>query len=157
MKTSKAMVLGTMLLPLVLSKEQFPPKFRPASWLEDETDKLLYEMTMEEFQAQRTSLFHNPLLDWRNNGCTSAPDKPFGYNFIPSCQRHDFCYLNYRRQDRYKKLKSRYDDNFREDMFNECAKLEGIRSGHCRSVANVYHWVSRLGDVCIEGPSTYHD
>ena len=134
-------------MPLALANKHAPPEFETNPSIEAETDRLLYGVTMEEFQSQRTSPLHSPELDWRNNGCTSAPDKPFGYDFLPSCQRHDFCYLNYRKQGRFEELKPSCDDNFQRDMYRECGKYQGTKSKHCKSVARMYHWaVQRFGN-----------
>lgn len=147
MKLSQFILLSLLPAPLALGQGNSYSNEKPSSVIEAETDRLLFEMTISEFQKECTSPFHSPELDWRNNGCTSALDKPFGYNFFPSCQRHDFCYLNYRKQGRYEKLKASCDDNFQRDMYRECAKHSGIRSRHCRSVARLYHWaVKTFGD-----------
>ena len=131
---------------MLAKKHPPPPDFHSTLKIEAETDRLLYSVTMEDFQEEKHSPNHSVDLDWRDNGCTSAPDKPFGYNFLPSCQRHDFCYLNYRKQGRYEKLKPQCDDNFQWDMYNECGKTPK-KARHCRSVARMYHWaVKAFGD-----------
>ena len=40
-------------------------------------------------------------LIWTSDGCTDSPDKPFGWNFLMGCYRHDFGYRNYKHQNRF--------------------------------------------------------
>jgi hypothetical protein len=44
------------------------------------------------------------LLDWSTDACTGVDDRPFGWDFKPSCIRHDFGYRNYKRQGRFTKV-----------------------------------------------------
>ena len=77
--------------------------------------------------------------DWSDNGCTASPDNPLGFDFRQSCQRHDFGYRNYKAQSRFTDpAKATIDDNFREDMYNQCA-TEGALQGLCRGVADLYY------------------
>ncbi|KAF2834459.1 hypothetical protein M501DRAFT_907618, partial [Patellaria atrata CBS 101060] len=100
------------------------------------TDRLLFSSTMSQFQAARNA--RNPSgLDWTSDGCSSSPDNPLGFNFVPSCQRHDFGYRNYKRQNRFEAGKARIDSNFRNDMYDQCTRESP--SSACRVVADIYY------------------
>jgi hypothetical protein len=79
------------------------------------TDQLLFEYTLPEFITHRNA--KDPAtLDWTSDGCTSSPDNPFGFPFVPACNRHDFGYTNYRAQDRFtKSAKAKIDTNFKNE------------------------------------------
>lgn len=79
------------------------------------TDSLLYSTTLPAFTARRNA--RNPAtLDWTSDGCTSSPDNPFGFPFVPACHRHDFGYQNYRKQGRFVQSgKLRIDNNFKTE------------------------------------------
>lgn len=79
---------------------------------EEITDRYLYKTPLADFVKLRDE--QNPSnLDWSSDGCSKSVDNPFGFPFLPACQRHDFGYGNYRVQNRYN-AESRYlvDDNF---------------------------------------------
>ena len=102
---------------------------------------------MTEFQAAKRVRTFGRWIDWRDNGCTAALDRPLGYDFNPACRRHDFAYLNYKAQGRYQHGKSRLDDNFKKDMYAECAKHKGAGGNICRSMAGIYYWAAKeFGD-----------
>lgn len=79
------------------------------------TDQLLFQITLPAFETRRNA--RNPAnLDWTSDGCTSSPDNPFGFPFVPACHRHDFGYHNYRAQARFTESnKLRIDDNFKAE------------------------------------------
>ncbi|ETN45601.1 uncharacterized protein HMPREF1541_09433 [Cyphellophora europaea CBS 101466] len=112
------------------------PRQTPA--LEEETDRLIFTTSMSEFQSARSAQ-SPPELDWTSNGCTASPDNPLGFDFLASCQRHDFGYRNYKAQDRFTEpARETIDDNFRDDMYAQCAS-EGGLEGVCRGVADLYY------------------
>src|SRR6478735_5810091 len=77
------------------------------------TDQLLFSVTLPQFTARRNAR-DPPTLDWTSDGCTSSPDNPFGFPFVPACNRHDFGYNNYRKQSRFTvSAKARIDSNFK--------------------------------------------
>lgn len=59
--------------------------------------KMVARKPLSEFQELRNM---NPrperyqCYDWESNGCSIVPDRPLWFNFLPACQRHDFCYAN---------------------------------------------------------------
>lgn len=107
--------------------------------LEEETDTLLFDTSMDDFQAARDAQ-DPPQLNWYSNGCTASPDAPLGYTFLPSCQRHDFGYHNYKDQDRFTDdNKHRIDLNFKADLYNECNKHGAVSGLVCKGIANVYY------------------
>ncbi|OJD16005.1 hypothetical protein AJ78_03797 [Emergomyces pasteurianus Ep9510] len=116
------------------------------------TDRLLFSSTMTQFIAARKA--KNPSsLNWDSDGCSKSPDKP-GFNFLPSCYRHDFGYRNYKAQDRFTKdNKKKIDKNFRSDLYDECAKeKDNDKEEDCKDIADIYYWaVSAFGKRDGEG------
>ncbi|KAK7427637.1 hypothetical protein QQZ08_005912 [Neonectria magnoliae] len=93
------------------------------------TDQLLFSITLPAFTARRNAR-DPPNLIWESDGCTSSPDNPFGFPFVPACNRHDFGYHNYRAQSRFTvSAKLRIDNGFKTDS----------ASGACRALADVYY------------------
>lgn len=44
------------------------------------TDKFLFDISLNEFINVRNRGEYKDKLEWKSNGCSMAPDKPFGYN-----------------------------------------------------------------------------
>jgi hypothetical protein len=115
-------------------------------------DTYLFDSSIREFAAAKALHEHDDVLDWTDNGC-SVPGKqvwrssPGGFNFLPSCQRHDFGYRNYQKQGRFTEdNRQRIDDNFKSDLNAECNKSRGIwawRGVECRQYANAYYQMVR--------------
>jgi hypothetical protein len=101
------------------------------------TDSLLFSDSMAQFQAARNA--KNPSnLDWSSDGCSDSPDNPLGFDFLESCQRHDFGYRNYKAQGRFDSAgKARIDSNFKKDMDNQCSTYE--LDEVCDGVAELYY------------------
>lgn len=76
-------------------------------------DELMFSISLPAFTSRRG----NPSsLDWTTDGCTSSPDNPFGYPFLPACHRHDFGYQNFRIQSRFTQSnKLRIDQKFLQE------------------------------------------
>ncbi|CAN9194652.1 unnamed protein product [Alternaria alternata] len=104
--------------------------------LEQVTDSYMFDISIDEFITNRNAK-NPPELDWSSNGCTASPDNPFGFDFINSCYRHDFGYRNFKAQNRFEANKARIDDNFRTDMFNQCANESA--KGPCEATATLYY------------------
>ncbi|KAF4999900.1 hypothetical protein FGRMN_2138 [Fusarium graminum] len=101
------------------------------------TDQLLFSVSLPTFTARRNAR-NPPTLDWTSDGCTSSPDNPFGFPFIPACNRHDFGYNNYRAQTRFTvSAKARIDSNFKTDLYYQCTSSSA--AGACRGLADVYY------------------
>ncbi|KLJ11098.1 hypothetical protein EMPG_13618 [Blastomyces silverae] len=119
------------------------------------TDRLLLSSTMAQFTAARNAKDPSS-LNWESDGCSKAPDKP-GFNFLPSCYRHDFGYRNYKAQDRFSKTnKKKIDTLFRGDLYDECAKQKDEeKEENCKDIADIYYWAVStfgkrdLGDVSL--------
>lgn len=114
---------------------------RAATCSKAATDKLIFKASMGTFQKARKS--KNPSkCNWSSDGCSFSPDKPRGYDFKPSCQRHDFGYRNTKKQKRFTKaMKKRVDDNFKKDLYKYCSKFSGLSSWkgvECRRIADTY-------------------
>lgn len=79
------------------------------------TDTILFSITLPAFEVRRNAL-NPPTLDWSSDGCTSSPDNPIGFPFVPACHRHDFGYQNYRAQARFTvSSKLSIDNNFKTE------------------------------------------
>ena len=145
MKNSILLTLCAVL-PLALSAPT------PASHLlsaretdEEATDRLLFDTSIADFQTARDA--QDPAtLDWSSDGCSSSPDQP-GFNFLPSCYRHDFGYRNYKDQDRFDDAgKDSIDSNFKADLYDECETEHGDDIDACKNIADIYYWaVSNIG------------
>lgn len=109
------------------------------------TDEILFCITLPQFTARRNKR-DPPSLDWSSDGCTSSPDNPFGFPFVPACHRHDFGYRNYKKQSRFSKDNKRsIDDNFKDLLF-QCESVSA--KVPCRTLANVYYLAVRaLGSL----------
>lgn len=81
-----------------------------------------YELDLAAFLKLREAHHSKPnadlryaCLDWTQDGCSWAPDKPLGYDFEPSCIRHDFCYGNMKAMGKLDAERSRVDDIFHKE------------------------------------------
>ncbi|RMZ87775.1 hypothetical protein DV736_g5004, partial [Chaetothyriales sp. CBS 134916] len=105
--------------------------------LEAITDEDLFSISIGTFEARRNAE-DPPELDWSSDGCSDSPDNPLGFNFLPSCHRHDFGYRNYKAQGRFTSSnKARIDSNFKNDLDNQCA-TESFEDT-CLALAQVYY------------------
>ena len=99
------------------------------------TDNYLFSKTLAEFGALKAQRPNADQLDWSDDGCSWSPDSPFGFKFLPACQRHDFGYRNYKRQGRFTEAnRLRIDNNFKADMYFQCAG-----NWVCNRTADVYY------------------
>lgn len=112
-----------------------------------ETDHLLFDVSLKEFESARSADLDGENLDWTSNGCSvpgSPPGRnhPGGFDFLAPCQRHDFGYRNYSYQGRLTEDdRSRIDSNFKDDMDSVCNKYKGLlafRGVECRQYAHDY-------------------
>lgn len=107
--------------------------------LRQATDRYLFALELDEFTAVRAQQPYPNQLDWTSDSCSLSPDEPLGNDFATSCDRHDFGYRNYTRQDRFTEAnRERIDDGFRADMYSVCGD-----DPLCRGTANVYHFAVR--------------
>lgn len=139
-----SLLLPLALLPMSFALPNSLSRFlKPRQNLEAATDALLFDDTMAEFQSARNS--QNPSgLDWISDNCSNSPDNPLGFQFTPSCQRHDFGYRNYKKQKRFTGAnKAEIDLNFKDDLYDECAKY-GDDQDTCEDTADVYYDAVRL-------------
>ncbi|KAF2203673.1 hypothetical protein GQ43DRAFT_359356, partial [Delitschia confertaspora ATCC 74209] len=113
--------------------------FAPRATIEETTDTLLFVNTMPQFQAARNAQ-SPPTLDWTSDNCSSSPDNPLGFKFQSSCQRHDFGYRNYKKQNRFTEAnRKKIDDNFLKDLTDYCGGVSDLLEGVCNSLAKVYY------------------
>lgn len=125
------------MLPTLALSLPWPLASRQTT-LEATTDRLLFSTSISDFLTARDSQ-NPPELNWESNGCSFSPEEPLGFDFEPSCQRHDFGYRNYKAQGRFTdEGKASIDDNFKKDMDNQCA-TEGLLEDVCGGVADLYY------------------
>ncbi|KAI6778366.1 uncharacterized protein J7T54_000484 [Emericellopsis cladophorae] len=112
------------------------------------TDEFLFNITLPEFETRRGT---PDTLNWETDGCTSSPDNPFGFPFLPACWRHDFGYGNYRNQSRFTtKARLKIDKKFKKDLYYQC-KDSSARLV-CKSLAAVYFTAVRAFGGIETGP-----
>jgi hypothetical protein len=101
------------------------------------TDQYLYSITLPTFTARRNARDPATLI-WDSDGCSSSPDNPFGFPFVPACHRHDFGYRNYKAQNRFTDAgKLNVDNNFKKDLYFQCSSVSV--KGVCEALADVYY------------------
>jgi hypothetical protein len=99
------------------------------------TDQYLFSTSLGGFQTVRGQAPHSGQLDWSSDGCSNAPDNPFGFNFVRACYRHDFGYRNYKKQARFTETnRARIDSKFKSDLYEICGGHWG-----CNRIADVYY------------------
>ena len=99
------------------------------------TNDYLYTKTLSQFTTLRAQQPYAGQLDWSSDGCSYSPDNPFGFKFLPACERHDFGYRNYKRQSRFNETtRLSIHNNFKSDLYKQC-------SGNwaCKRTADVYY------------------
>lgn len=132
---------------------------------ECQTDSLLFDTPMPQFLEAKAK--RNPSsLEWGDDGCSvpllngsgldSFADFPGGFNFLDSCQRHDFGYYNYRKQKRCNEDNRRQiDENFKKGLDNECENYSWwrhpLKRAECQQWALTYFSAVRNGGTC-DGP-----
>ncbi|KYK58633.1 hypothetical protein DCS_05650 [Drechmeria coniospora] len=106
------------------------------------TDTLLFSVPIGAFLEARKARDPSQ-CSWASDGCTMAPDKPISFNFIPSCQRHDFGYRNCRDQKRFTSaMRKKIDDVFKKDLYKYCSQFSGWhfwKGYQCRRLADTYY------------------
>ena len=99
------------------------------------TDDYLFSKTLAQFSTIKAQRPYADQLDWSDDGCSWSPDNPFGFKFLPACQRHDFGYRNYKKQGRFNETtRLRIDNNFKSDMYFQCAG-----NWACNRTADLYY------------------
>lgn len=120
-----------------------PPYCPPACEITAETDRQLYNVSLQNFGEIRESVLRTGLgcpLDYSTDGCSSSPDSPFGFEFTPACHRHDFGYRNYKNQGRFTPAaKSNIDLNFKRDMDNLCETVQSGMKPLCLATSKTYY------------------
>ncbi|MCJ1259230.1 hypothetical protein MMC24_007066 [Lignoscripta atroalba] len=140
------LAVSAMLIPSLAFPLSFSELIPRICNLACTTDNLLLRVTIGSFLSSKAAR-NPPSLIWDDDGCSSSPDRPDGYNFLPSCQRHDFGYRNYKAQARFSEPNRQIiDDNFKRDLYNECSRYSGLSSWkgvECRRIADVYYTAVR--------------
>ncbi|MGA4875560.1 phospholipase [Streptomyces lydicamycinicus] len=100
----------------------------------------LFGNTMSTFQKYRNAKTWGNVLDYSSDGCSWAPNKPSGFNFLPACQRHDFGYRNFKKQHMFNKRNKKIIDNkLAHDMYSVCNKYGAAKRNTCKSIAGQYY------------------
>lgn len=112
--------------------------------LESITDEYLFTLSLPRFVDVRADRPHADQLDWSSDSCSWSPDKPFGFEFGSGCDRHDFGYRNYKRQQRFtEEHRHAIDDNFKADMYSSCGPDPAHGELVCKATANLYYFAVR--------------
>lgn len=107
--------------------------------LQQITNHLSFEAPISEFNKARDAR-NPPQLDWSSDGCSSSPDTPGGVNFLPSCQRHDFGYRNFKGQHRFTdQNKAKIDKKLHDDLYRICSIEAKNDETACHATAEVYY------------------
>ncbi|KAF2853484.1 hypothetical protein T440DRAFT_418611 [Plenodomus tracheiphilus IPT5] len=131
----------------VLAKDRDSKNYNKAKDMTEiakSTDYLVFQISADTFQERRKNHDGAAGLDWSADGCNHAADRPFGWDFKNSCDRHDFAYRNYKKQGRFSSPnKKKIDQNFKKDMIEQC-KHENGDKGACRTMARTYYHAVRV-------------
>lgn len=157
MRYTRVLILGALvgfvalLAPIGAQRnaEAAPAKLS-VQQLNQTTDRYLFDTSQGKFRKLRKEKPYNGQLNWTTDTCSWSPDQPQGYDFRTACQRHDFGYRNYKKQDRLaESSRKRIDDNFQKDMYQVCRQYKGWKSYkgvECRRIADGYYaWVRHNG------------
>jgi hypothetical protein len=131
-------VAGTVLAGTATASAALDP-----TRLRQVTDQYVYSTGLNPFQTVRAQRPYADQLDWTSDGCSSAPDNPFGFDFVKGCYRHDFAYRNYKKQSRFNETtRLTIDKKFKSDMYEICGG-----NWACKRVADIYYAAVReFGD-----------
>ncbi|KAF8433438.1 prokaryotic phospholipase A2-domain-containing protein [Terfezia claveryi] len=107
------------------------------------TDRLCFRTSISSFLAAKRKKSPGTVI-WDDDGCSNSPDRPARFNFLHSCQRHDFGYRNFKNQKRFtKSIRLRIDNQFKSDLYNECDKHGFIKEIACKRLADTYYGTVR--------------
>ena len=112
------------------------------------TSRLQFRTSMASFLSAKKRKSPGTLI-WTDDGCSNSPDRPSGFNFLHSCQRHDFGYRNYKKQGRFTHgNRKNIDDKLKSDLYAECNKHDLIKRAVCKRIADIYyHTVRTFGGL----------
>lgn len=85
-------------------------------------------------------------FDWSSDGCSSSPDRPFGFDFTAACWRHDFGYRNFLHGlalDPTSERKAAIDARLGTDLDTICRR-HALWRRLCGQVAHLYVWAVRV-------------
>ncbi|ASO19422.1 hypothetical protein FHR81_000903 [Actinoalloteichus hoggarensis] len=138
-RTAKAAVVSVLAAAALFLGTGTASAALPPAELQSFTDNQIFGVSLGQFVTTRGQAPHSDQLDWSSDGCSWSPDQPFGYEFLNSCQRHDFGYRNYKRQGRFTEAnRLRIDNRFRSDMYSVCGG-----AWTCERTADVYYHAVR--------------
>jgi hypothetical protein len=131
---TRASMLIILLLPIVNFTTAAAETDR------DTTDRLIFSSDIATFLKARneTLTTKNSTLDFSSDGCTKVADKPLGFDFTASCQRHDFGTRNYKRQGRFTEdARERINTQFKNDMDGVCNGKDNTHTYHKNSLPSI--------------------
>jgi hypothetical protein len=140
-------LLPLFLLPLAAIAAVIP-RTLSGDELTQTTDTLIFSTPLSKFLYIISFCPQSSSLDWNDAGCSNSPDEPLGFNFLPSCQRHDFACRNFKKQDWFtEEQQERIYKNFLTDLEGMCKEERTPRRERsCKRVAGFdYKTVKRLG------------
>ncbi|KAL8393860.1 hypothetical protein RB595_003567 [Gaeumannomyces hyphopodioides] len=137
--TALALILGAAVGPAVALPTAPVVAPRQTAELVALTDRYSFQLSLPDFSARHAA--RDPsALDWTTDGCSSSPDNPLGFPFLPGCHRHDFGYRNFKIQTRFTESnRLRLDNKFRDDLKYQCQSVNAILRPLCNSLADVYY------------------
>jgi len=93
-------------------------------------------------------------FDWSTDDCSAAPDRPLGFDFRLSCERHDFGYRNYHEAGLFAANRKRLDHAFYADLKRVCVTYSVAVRPACLSLAYTYYTAVELfGSLASVGPT----
>lgn len=102
------------------------------------TDYLMFRTSMSDFQHIRRQRLLPGQLSWSTSACDKGVKDPV-YDFKPACQRREFGYHNYQRQNRFSdSIQDRVDDKFKDELRDECSDKNVLTKTVCERQADVY-------------------
>lgn len=121
---------------------------------------LTFEVTLDEFIAYYHAKNLSCISDWlwSSDGCTLAPDKPFGVSFYNACVRHDFGYAGFSTLCALSPdMRQRIDRGFSHDLEDICAEKNWFLRPICGWLKQAYYdGVRAFGNVFSEECDTDH-
>ncbi|MFI5757389.1 phospholipase A2 [Streptomyces sp. NPDC051569] len=150
-----ALCFGCEAGPLSSTAKSKAAKNSPTGSRASATDYWLFDRGLWAFRDEKKRKGRRSDLVWTDDGCSapwytkmSATVRNYAKQFNMPCQRHDFGYRNYRKQNRNttRARKDRIDTRFLYDMKKRICEPKLV-SFPCNVAANGFHYgVSKFGD-----------
>lgn len=101
------------------------------------TDFLVFRASMKDFQHVRRQRLLSDQVSWRTTACDTAVRD--GAGFREACERREFGYHNFARQNRFDGgMRERVDRRFKSELRSRCAGKDLVARPECERQADVY-------------------